>query len=212
MNKDPLFGNKLAAALLTAALMVFGIPQIVGIFMGGGHGGHGELKLAYPIEIQTVAAEAGADAAAPVDLPTLLAAATPAGGEKRAALCKSCHTFNDGGANGAGPNLWNVVGRPVAGHPGFAYSGALKAAGGNWSLDRLDAYIKNSQEYVPGTAMVQRFPRADHRAEILVYLASLSDNPQPLPAPAAPVVEAPDEAEPEVVAPAEELAAPVDGQ
>ncbi len=212
MNKDPLFGNKIAGALLTAALMFFGIPQIVGIFMGGGHGGHKELKLAYPIEFQTVAADTGAEAAAPVDLPTLLAAATPAGGERRAALCKSCHSFEKGGANGAGPNLWNVIGRPVAGHPGFAYSGALKAAGGNWTFDRLDAYIKNSQEYVPGTAMVQRLARADHRAEILVYLASLSDNPQPRPTPAEQAATDETPVEPEVVESAEEPAAPADGR
>lgn len=199
MNQDPLFANKIAAALLTAALLFFGIPQIVGIFLGGGHGGgHGELKLAYPIEFQTVAETADAAAAAP-DMATLMAATTATSGEKRAAICKSCHSFEKGGANGAGPNLWDVVGRPVASHPGFAYSGALKAAGGAWTLDRLDAYIKNSQEYVPGTAMVQRFPKADHRAELLVYLASLSDNPQPLPAPAAS-----EAVEPE--------AAPVDGQ
>lgn len=187
--KDPMLFNKIAAAGLTALLIFFGLPQVAKALRGGaGHHGadHGELKLAYPIDWQTALGGAGAEEAAEVvDLGALLAAASPAAGERRAALCKSCHTFEKGGADGTGPNLWGVVGRPVASHAGFAYSAALKSAGGAWTYERLDQYIANSQAFMPGTAMMQRFPKADQRAEILAYLSTLSDSPAAFPPPLA---------------------------
>ena len=184
--QDPLFGNKVAAALLTAGLLIFGLPQLTAALFGGGHhgGAHGdELHLAYGGDI-ALETSGPVETTAPVDLGTLLANASAAGGERRAALCKSCHTFEEGGANGTGPNLWNIVNRQVANHAGFNFSSALKEAGGVWSYDRLDLYLKNSQEYIPGTAMVQRFARDDQRADILAYLATLSPNPVPFPEPA----------------------------
>ena len=196
---DPLFFNKFAAAVLTALLMFFGLPQLADALLGGGHhgGGHGkELHLAYPIDYQ-VDVNPG-DAPVKMDLGTLMASATMTVGERRAALCKSCHTFEEGGANGTGPNLWNIVGRQVATVPGFNYSSALKEFGGVWTYERLDGYLANSQGYVPGTAMVQRFPKDDQRADILAYLGSLSASPLPFPEPAPPAddaVEAGDDAE-----------------
>ncbi len=188
--QDPMFFNKIAAAMLVALLLFFGLPQLAAALRGGGHhaAGHGEENAhpfpQYPIAFSTDSAPGG-EASAPVDFATLLAAADPKAGERRAALCKSCHTLEKGGANGTGPNLWGVVGRPVASHAGFNFTGALKAAGGNWSFDRLNLYVENSQSYVPGTAMVQRFPKAEQRAELIAYLNSLSDSPLALPTPAA---------------------------
>lgn len=185
--QDPLFSNKIAAAVLTALLLIFGLPQLTAALFGGGHhGGDGELHLAYGGDLELdMGGGAPVEEAPKADLGTLLAAASASGGERRAALCKSCHTFEQGGANGTGPNLWNIVGRAVASHAGFNYTNALKDFGGEWTYERLDAYIANSQGYVPGTAMVQRFPRDDQRADILAYLATLSDSPVAFPAPAA---------------------------
>src|SRR3546814_328983 len=47
--------------------------------------------------------------ALPVDLGTLLAAADPARGESVGKVCASCHTFEQGGPNRTGPNLWGIV-------------------------------------------------------------------------------------------------------
>lgn len=182
---DPLLGNKIAGAGLTALLLVFGIPQLTKALTGGGHhGAHGdELHLAYCcVDLETAAPENGGVAVA-LSLGDRLAASSASAGERASALCKSCHSFEQGGANGTGPNLWNVVGRDVAGVSGFNYTGALRGAGGAWTYERLDAYLKNSQEYIAGTAMVQRIPQDDRRADILAYLGSLSANPQPFPAP-----------------------------
>lgn len=211
--KDPMFFNKIAAAGLIALLLFFGLPQVATALRGGHHGGgHGEGHEGepshpfpqYPVAFATEAA--GGGEAAPVDFATLLAAADPKAGERKAALCKSCHTFEKGGPNGTGPNLWGVVGRPVAGHEGFNYTAALKAAGGEWSFDRLSSYLENSQAYIPGTAMVQRFPKAEQRAEIIAYLRTLSDSPVTLPEPSAPAEAASAEAAPAVSPAAEDAA------
>lgn len=211
--KDPMFFNKIAAAGLIALLLFFGLPQVATALRGGHHGGgHGEGHEGepshpfpqYPVAFATEAA--GGGEAAPVDFATLLAAADPKAGERKAALCKSCHTFEKGGPNGTGPNLWGVVGRPVAGHEGFNYTAALKAAGGEWSFDRLSSYLENSQAYIPGTAMVQRFPKAEQRAEIIAYLRTLSDSPVALPEPSAPAEAASAEAAPAVSPAAEDAA------
>jgi cytochrome c len=181
--QDPLFGNKVAAAILTALLLIFGLPQLTKALMGGGHHGDGELHLAYGGDLELDTGGGAAEPEPEVDLGTLLANASAASGERRAALCKSCHTFEEGGANGTGPNLWNIVGRQVAGHAGFNYTSALKDAGGAWTYERLDHYLENSQEYIPGTAMVQRFPRDEQRADLLAFLQTLSNDPVPFPAP-----------------------------
>ena len=181
---DPLFFNKLAGAIISAMLLFFGLPQLATGLLGGGghHGGHGgELHLAYPIEFQTESS-GGAEAAQPEEsFASQLAGAAAAAGERRAALCKSCHSFEKGGANGTGPNLWGVVGRQVAGVDGFNYTAALRGAGGDWTYERLNGYLENSQGYIPGTAMVQRVGKLQHRAEIIAYLRSLADDPAPLP-------------------------------
>lgn len=179
---DPLFGNKLAAAGLTALLIFFGLPQLASSMLGGGHhGSHGEeLHLAYPIDYKANIAAGPVKEEKPIAM--LMAETTVDQGERRSAVCKSCHTFEKGGRTGTGPNLWDIVNRPVASVPGFGYSNALKEFGGNWTFERLDRYLENSQSYISGTAMVQRIPRDDHRAALLVYLGSLSDNPAPMPA------------------------------
>jgi cytochrome c len=207
--KDPLFFNKIAGAGLAALLIFFGLPQLASALRGGHHGGHhaeGHPFPQYPVAFATEspAGEAGAEA---VDFATLLASADPAAGARKAALCKSCHTFEKGGANGTGPNLWGVVGRDVASVAGFKYSPALTGMSGAWDFAQLNGYLENSQTFMPGTAMVQKFPNPEHRAQIIAYLNTQSDAPLPLPQPAAPA-----EAAPAAEAPAAETPAPSEGQ
>lgn len=190
--KDPLFGNKVAAAVLVTLLIAVGLPIVFNTLgkVFSHHGGHHELDeanpfgLAYiPAEIKFDASEdAGADV--PLDLGTLLAAASAERGQRAAGACAACHTFEKGGSTGIGPNLWGVVGRDIGSVSGFGYSAALAALEGTWTYDRLDPYLANSQTYVPGTQMVQVIRKAEKRADILAYLASLSDAPVPFPAPA----------------------------
>jgi len=112
----------------------------------------------------------------------LLAKADVSRGENSAKKCAACHTFNKGGRNLVGPNLWGVVGRPKASEPGFNYSAALKGKGGNWTIDDLNHFITNPKAMVPGTNMTfGGIQRPSERADLIAYLNSLSDNPAPLP-------------------------------
>lgn len=143
-----------------------------------------------PVETAAAAAEPAAAAAAPAAeaadtangaLLELVATADPTAGQTVARKCTACHTFEQGGANKIGPNLWGVVGRPIGSHDGFRYSDAMAGHGGAWTLDSLDAYIADPKGYVPGNRMAfAGVKNPEDRAALLAYLRSLSDNPVPL--------------------------------
>lgn len=201
--KDPLYGNKVAAAFLTTVLLAAGLPIVIGTLgkvFGGHHGHHGTeanpFGLAYiPSEI-VIGGAGAAPAEEKMSLAELLQNASAQRGERAAGLCAACHTFEKGGSNGIGPNLWGVVGREVGGVPGFGYSAAVAGEEGVWSYDRLDPYLANSQSYIAGTTMVQMVRKDEKRADILAYLATLSDDPVPFPEPPPPAPETMEEGAP----------------
>ncbi|HYD71632.1 MAG TPA: cytochrome c family protein [Candidatus Binatia bacterium] len=121
-------------------------------------------------------------------------------GERVMAQCRSCHTFEAGGANGIGPNLHDVFGRAVASHGGYEYSPAMQEHGGNWDYLALNDFLRSPASDVRGTKMAFAGLRNDEeRVAMIAYLRSISPNNVPLPAPlpeAAP-------AEVEAAAPAE---------
>lgn len=129
------------------------------------------------------APRAAAAPARPIDLGTLLASADANAGKDRARACVTCHDFQAGGPDRIGPNLWGVVGRDIAGKPGYAYSPALAAQPGAWSYDRLFAYLASPARDVPGTKMsFAGLRRPEDRAAVIKYLATLGKSPPP-PAP-----------------------------
>lgn len=119
-----------------------------------------------------------------VPIAVRLAEASPEKGQAAVRQCAACHTFEKDGPNRVGPNLYGVVGRPVASHGGFDYSDALKKVGGEWTFEKLDKYIANPRADVPGTKMTfAGISRDQQRADVIAYLRTLSDNPVPLPTP-----------------------------
>jgi cytochrome c len=111
-----------------------------------------------------------------------LAAADVAAGKNVFLQCAACHVAKPGATVTIGPNLWNVVGRPVAAEPGFDYSESLKQVGGNWDFERLNAYLLDPKRLAPGGRMP--FPgikSIDERAQLIAYLRTLSSNPVALP-------------------------------
>jgi cytochrome c len=126
---------------------------------------------------------APAAAAAPSEpIETLLASASTERGEASAKKCAACHTFDKGGPNRVGPNLWGIVSRPRASAPGFNYSAAMKAKGGEWTFDELNKFLAGPGAYIPGTSMTfVGLPRASERADVIDYLRTRSDSPLPLP-------------------------------
>jgi cytochrome c len=177
--------NKIAGAVLGTALLVFGLNEVRKIIY---HAPAPE-KPGFHIEVaeqgQGGEAAAGGAEAPKESLGALLAKADPVKGEQQAKPCLACHNFTKGGANKTGPDLWDVVERPIASHEGFAYSDSLKAKSGEkWTFENLNQFITNPKSVAPQTKMtfggIKRDPA---RADLLAYLRTLSDSPKPLPAP-----------------------------
>lgn len=116
-----------------------------------------------------------------------LATASVEKGIAAAKKCASCHTFEKGGANRVGPNLYEVMTRGHAAVAGFNYSAAMQGLKGhNWSYDELDKFLASPRTAVKGTTMsFAGISRQSERADLILYLRSLSDNPPPLPQAAA---------------------------
>jgi len=142
------------------------------------------------IVIAAARADAGAapaKRAAPkivLDLGTLMASADADAGKKIARKCVSCHTFDQGGRNAVGPNLYGIVGSAKARLTNFNYSGAMQAAEGDWSFETLNSYLRKPSAYIKGTRMAFAGIRKDaDRANLLAYMRTMSDSPAALPAP-----------------------------
>jgi cytochrome c len=172
--------NKIAGAVFGTLLFVVGVNVIAGGLFAPNMPAVPGYDLPAP---EAVAAGDAAPAAPAEPLPVLLAKADPAKGQTSAKKCAACHTFEKGGANKVGPNLYGIVGRPLASHEGFNYSAALKGKGGEWSYEALDQFVHAPKGYAPGTIMAfAGVAQAEERANILAYLRSLADSPVPLPA------------------------------
>ena len=183
MQMDSFELNKIAGAVLGTCLFVMGVNIVSGVIFTPKKAGNAGYDL--PAAEETAAAGAGAAAAQEEPLPVRLAKADPAKGQNAAKKCAACHDFTKGGPNKVGPNLWDIVLRNHAAHPDFAYSAELKAhAAEPWTYEALDAFIKAPKEAIPGTKMSYGGLKNDKsRADLLAYLASLSDAPKPFPAP-----------------------------
>lgn len=123
------------------------------------------------------AAEAGEAAAGP-SLAELLATGSAEAGEAVFAKCMSCHTINQGGANGIGPNLYGIMGLPIGKHAaGFAYSSALSGKEGVWDFENMYAWLKSPRAFADGTTMsFAGLGDAQDRANIMLYLNSQGSN------------------------------------
>jgi cytochrome c len=171
-----------------AAVLVGGIAFMLSTVIADGLVHPVELKQS-AIKIEGVeapaAAPAGGDAPKPsAPIATLLASADPVAGEGvTKKLCVACHSFNEGGKAGVGPNLYGVVGGPHGHMEGYSYSAAIKAKTGPWNFEELNEWLTKPSAYAPGTKMgFAGLANEKQRADVIDYLRTLSHNPVPLPA------------------------------
>ena len=172
--------NTIAGWVLGAGIVALGASIVTGEAF---HGGRPE-KMGYPIEGVEVADAGGAEAEKPIAF--YLASADPAKGADVFKKCASCHTIDQGAANGIGPNLYGAMGAPLGRIAGYAYSADLKAKGGNWDWEAMNAWLLKPKGYIEGTKMAfAGLSSPEDRANVLAYLNSKTA--APLPVPAAPV-------------------------
>ena len=93
-------------------------------------------------------------------------------GEAVFAKCTACHTINQGGANGIGPNLYGVMGSAIGSHAaGFAYSSALSGKGGSWDWDNMSEWLKSPRAFANGTKMsFAGLSKVEDRAAVMLYM------------------------------------------
>jgi cytochrome c len=173
--------NTIAGWTLFAGIVALGLSIGSGMYFNADKP-HRPHEMGFPIE---GVAEEGAADEGPA-LATLLATGDPAKGQAVFAKCTACHTIEQGGATGIGPNLFGIVGKPIGKHAaGFAYSGDLAGHGGDWSYENLDIWLKGPKAFAPGTKMTfAGLGKPEDRANIILYLMQNGGGP-PLPAPPA---------------------------
>ncbi|MFM8801471.1 MAG: c-type cytochrome [Tagaea sp.] len=179
--------NKIFGAVVTSVLVVTVIGFLSNLLVAP----QKLEKTVLDIKVESAApvAQAAAEPAAQVEpIGPLLASANASAGAALLRNCTSCHSFEKGGRNGVGPNMWDVVGNKKAHIDGFAYSQALVAAAakpgadGLWGYEQLNQFLANPRAYMPGTRMAYAgMRRAEDRANLIAHLRTLSDNPKPLP-------------------------------
>ncbi|AHE56527.1 c-type cytochrome [Sphingomonas sanxanigenens] len=176
--------NTIAGWVLAGGIAALGLSILTGEYF---HPERPE-KMGYPIEgVELEGEGTAADAGPPIE--TLLASADGAKGAEVFKKCAACHTINQGGANGIGPNLYGTMGEPIGqGKGGFAFSDPLKAVGGNWDWAKMNAWLTSPRKFAPGTKMTfAGLSKPEDRANLMVYLNQQGSN---LPLPAAPAAAA----------------------
>ena len=182
--------NKIAGGLLATGLVIFGLRELTTIVFEQ----EPPEKAGYAVTVAETASEGPAVEVAP-DWGTVIPVTSPELGKAVSVKCASCHTFDAGGPNGTGPNLFGVLGRKPASHPGFAYSPGMTEFAAThpvWTWDEIDQFVKAPQKHVPGTKMgFVGLKKQEDRVSLLSFLHSLGSTlplpaPKPAAAPAAP--------------------------
>ena len=182
---DDLTLNKILGACLVTGLVIVGVKYGSDAI----YGFKPAAKPGYAIEVADTTAAGGAAEVVdtPPDWGTVLPAANTDAGSKTFVKCQACHNNLQGGPNMTGPNLWGVVGRPTASHPGMSYSDGMLAhakESPNWTYDQLYMFLANPQKWVKGTKMTfAGVKKPQDRIDLIAYLRTQGSTGYPIPAP-----------------------------
>jgi cytochrome c len=97
--------------------------------------------------------------------------AKPIGADGPLNECVVCHSVERGGPLRVAPPLHGIVGAPKARAHWYAYSDALRKAGGDWTEADLDKFLASPSTFLPGTAKtIAGISDAKRRADIIAAL------------------------------------------
>jgi cytochrome c len=175
--------NKIAGAVLGTLMFVLVVSFIAEAFYETPSPKKPGYAVEVPLEKTASAAASAQPAAEPLpDFGSVLPAASAGHGKEISTRCEQCHDLSKGGPNKIGPNLWGVLGRPRASHPGFDYSSAMSANHDPWTYDKLFVFLKAPQAEVAGTKMSFAGLRSSQdRIDLIAYLRTQSDSPVAIP-------------------------------
>ena len=183
---DSMEFNKIAGAVLSALLVIFGGSTLVYELSKS----HGHSEPAYQLVASVDGGHGGGEKEEAKDeggfsfdeVKALLASADANAGKSTFKQCSACHTVDEGGANRVGPNLWNVVNRDKGSIEGFKYSPAMSEKEGDWTFENLALFLHDPKGWMPGTKMNYRGVRKPQDvANMLAYLRTLAATPAELP-------------------------------
>ena len=169
--------NKIIASVLTAMI----VAMVTGIVAQ---------SVVHPVRLEKPAylppgaeGEAGGTAAAagtaapagPEPIAPVMQKADAKHGEQVAKVCLQCHTFEKGGANKIGPNLFGVLDENIASVAGYTFSSALLGhKDKKWDPDSLNVWLYKPQDFAKGTKMTfAGLPKVQDRADVVAYLQTL---------------------------------------
>ena len=172
--------NTIAGWVLAGGIAALGFSILSGKYFHAGKNERPEV-MGYVIE----GVESSSDGPAEMPISMMLAKSEVTAGEKIWSKCAACHTINQGGASGIGPNLYGIMGKPHAAIAGFAYSDALKSIGANWNFDNMNAWLISPRKYANGTKMTfAGLSKMEDRANLIAYMNAQGSN-LPFPEPTA---------------------------
>ena len=179
--------NKIIAAIIIAILIVILIDQtgdlLVNIDKNNQQDNEEGYKIASKIDVLQINNKSSEANEESIELVSpLLINASFDKGKKIFKKCSACHNYEKDSANKVGPNLWNIINKPIANTKGFAYSKALSQINGNWNYEELSKFLYKPKKYAKGTKMnFAGLKKNEDRANLLLFLRKQSDNPIPLP-------------------------------